>query len=120
MSKGGYYGRYLVVDLKNKTWQAEDLPEDIMTEYLGGRGIGTKLLYDLQEGKVDPLSPENNFIIFTGPLGGTHSPGSSRIMFVTKSPISNTVNATSMGGSFPNAFKGVDSHYPGRGHFSLC
>lgn len=107
MSKGGYYGRYLVVDLKNKTWQAEDLPEDIMTEYLGGRGIGTKLLYDLQEGKVDPLSPENNFIIFTGPLGGTNSPGSSRIMFVTKSPLSSTVNATSMGGSFPNAFKGT-------------
>lgn len=107
MSKGGYYGRYLVVDLKDKTWRVEDLPEDIMTDYLGGRGIGTKLLYDLQEGKVDPLSPENNFIIFTGPLGGTNSPGSSRIMFVTKSPLNNTINATSMGGSFPNAFKGT-------------
>ncbi len=107
MKKGGYYGRYLMVNLSDKSWQINELPDQIASDYLGARGIGTKLLFDLQEGKIDPLSPENNLIVFTGPLGGTNVPGSSRIMFVTKSPLSNAVNAASLGGSFPNAFKGT-------------
>jgi aldehyde:ferredoxin oxidoreductase len=107
MSQGGYHRRYLVVNLNDKSWKAENLPEEITSSYLGGRGIATKLLYDLQAGHVDPLSPQNNLIVFTGPLAGTNTPGSSRIMFTTKSPLSNAVNATSMGGTFPNAFKGT-------------
>jgi aldehyde:ferredoxin oxidoreductase len=105
MSQGGYHGRYLVVNLTEKSWKTENLSEEITTSYLGGRGIATKLLFDSQEAKVDPLSPHNNLIIFTGPVAGTNTPGSSRIMFTTKSPLSNAVNTTSMGGAFPNAFK---------------
>ena len=107
MKQGGYHGRYLTINLSEKSWQVEELPEQLTSDYLGARGIGSKLLFDLQEGKVDPLSPKNNLIIFTGPLCGTNAPGSSRIMFVTKSPQSNAINATSMGGFFPNAFKGT-------------
>ena len=105
MSQGGYHGQYLVVNLTDKTIRTERLSDEITSVYLGGRGIATKLLYDSQEAKVDPLSPDNNLIIFTGPVAGTNTPGSSRLMFTTKSPLSNAVNSTSMGGSFPNAFK---------------
>ncbi len=105
MIKGGYHGRYLVVNVTDKSWQAVELPESLARDYLGGRGIGTKLLYDLQQGKVDPLAPDNHLIIFTGPLNGTNAPGSSRIIFITKSPQSNAINPASMGGAFPNAFK---------------
>ncbi|MCX5887303.1 MAG: aldehyde ferredoxin oxidoreductase family protein [Proteobacteria bacterium] len=105
MKKGGYHGRYLTIDLTNKSWQVKDLPEELANGYLGGRGIGGKLLYDLQPGKVDPLSPDNHLIAFTGPLTGTHAPGSSRITFMCKSPLTNTINMSSMGGAFPNAFK---------------
>jgi len=107
MKQGGYYGRYLMVNLSDKSWEIKEMPDQLISEYLGGRGIGTKLLFDLQEGKVDPLSPKNHLIIFTGPINGTNTPGSSRINFITKSPLSNTVNTASMGGSFPNAFKGT-------------
>ena len=107
MKQGGYHGRYLTVNLSEKSWEVKELPDQLASDYLGARGIGSKLLFDLQEGKVDPLSPKNNLIVFTGPLCGTNAPGSSRIMFITKSPLSNTINATSMGGSFPNAFKGT-------------
>ncbi|MBW2222249.1 MAG: aldehyde:ferredoxin oxidoreductase, partial [Deltaproteobacteria bacterium] len=103
MKQGGYYGRYLMVNLSDKSWEIKEMPDQLISEYLGGRGIGTKLLFDLQEGKVDPLSPKNHLIIFTGPINGTNTPGSSRINFITKSPLSNTVNTASMGGSFPNA-----------------
>jgi len=105
MLKGGYFGRYLVVDLNTKKWRVEQLDEEMARQYLGGRGLGTKLLYDLQPAGVEPLSPENNLIVFTGPLNGTIAPGSSRIFFVTKSPQGGAVNATSMGGSYPRAFK---------------
>jgi aldehyde:ferredoxin oxidoreductase len=105
MFKGGYHGQYVVVDLTHKSFRIEALPEELTAGYLGGRGIGSKLLYDLQPGQIDPLSPENNLIIFTGPLNGTNAPGTSRITFITKSPSSNTINTTSMGGSFPNGFK---------------
>jgi aldehyde:ferredoxin oxidoreductase len=105
MLKGGYFGRYLVVNLSTKESRVENLDEEMVRQYLGGRGLGTKLLYDMQPAGVEPLSPENNLIIFTGPLNGTTAPGSSRIMFVTKSPLGGAVNATSMGGSYPRAFK---------------
>jgi aldehyde:ferredoxin oxidoreductase len=105
MSQGGYHGQYLVVNLTDRTFSTEKLSDEITSNYLGGRGIATKLLYDSQEAQVDPLSPHNNLIIFTGPVAGTNTPGSSRLMFTTKSPLSNAVNTTSMGGSFPNAFK---------------
>ena len=101
MIKGGYFGKYLIVDLTTKSFKEEVLSEEIMTKYLGGRGIATKLLFDLQEGKIDALSPESNLIIFTGPVGGTNVPGSSRIFFGSKSPLSNAINTTSMGGYFP-------------------
>ena len=67
MFKGGYHGRYVMVDLTSKSYSIKDLPENLAEQYLGGRGIGTKLLYDLQPGQVDPLSPENHLIIFHRP-----------------------------------------------------
>lgn len=105
MAQGGYHGRYLVINLTDRSWKAEALSEGLMSEYLGGRGIATKLLFDRQHGKTDPLSPESHLIIFTGPVTGTNTPGSSRIVFLCKSPLSHTINPASMGGSFPNAFK---------------
>lgn len=105
MKQGGYHGRYLMINLSEKSWQVKKLPDQVASDYLGGRGIGEKLLYDLQEGKVDPLSPHNHLIIFTGPVTGTSVPGCSRSMFMCKSPLSNTINMSSMGGVFPNAFK---------------
>jgi aldehyde:ferredoxin oxidoreductase len=105
MAQGGYHGRYLVINLTDRSWQVEELPEELMSKYLGGRGIGTKLLFDRQKGKTDPLSPESHLVIFTGPVTGTNTPGSSRVVFICKSPLSNAINPASMGGSFPNALK---------------
>lgn len=105
MKQGGYHGRYLMINLSEKSWQIKELPDQLASDYLGGRGIGVRLLYDFQEGKVDPLSPQNHLIIFTGPVTGTNVPGCSRVMFMCKSPLSNTINMSSMGGVFPNTFK---------------
>ncbi|MCP4714877.1 MAG: aldehyde ferredoxin oxidoreductase family protein [Deltaproteobacteria bacterium] len=105
MIKGGFYGKYLIVNLTDKSFKVEQLQEEIVLTYMGGRGIGARLLSDLQEAGVDALAPENNLILFSGPLNGTNAPGSSRLMFTTKSSLGNSINTTSMGGSYPNAVK---------------
>ena len=105
MFSGGWFGKYLIVNLSDRSFHIEPLQENLAHDYIGGRGIAAKLLYDMQPGRIDPLSPENNLIIFTGPLNGTNAPGSSRIILLSKSPQSNTINPSSMGGAFPNALK---------------
>jgi aldehyde:ferredoxin oxidoreductase len=105
MTIGGFHGQYLVLDLASGRSEIVPLADDIIKDYIGGRGIGTKLLYDAQPAGVDALGKENHLIITTSPFTGTRIPGSSRITFTTKSPLAGTINATSMGGRFPIAFK---------------
>jgi aldehyde:ferredoxin oxidoreductase len=69
-----------------------------LREYLGGRGIGVKILYDLIEPKRDPLGPENPLIFMTGPLTGTLAPSSGRIDIVTISPESDLLAGANAGG----------------------
>jgi len=88
MTQGGYHGRYLSINLTDGSWKTESLPEELTSKYIGGRGIGTRLLFDRQKGKTDPLSPESHLVIFTGPITGTNTPGSSRVVFICKSPLS--------------------------------
>ena len=46
MSQGSYAGKLLRVDLTNGSAKAEEIPEDIIKDYIGGRGFGIKYLYD--------------------------------------------------------------------------
>jgi aldehyde:ferredoxin oxidoreductase len=83
----GTHGKLLEVDLtQGKT---KDLPvsEQTFRRYLGGRGLGARLLFDLLPAKTDPLSPENALIFLTGPLTGSMVTGSSKFVVVTKSPL---------------------------------
>ena len=83
----GICGRLLEVDLTSG--KTKDLPvsEDLFRKYLGGRGLGARLLFDLLPPKTDPLSPENVILFMTGPLTGTNVTGSSKFVVVTKSPL---------------------------------
>lgn len=76
----------LVVDLGDRTIHREELPEQLLSDFLGGRGLGIALLYQKVGEKVDPLSPSNPLIFTTGPLQGTDFPFSSKINLTTKSP----------------------------------
>src|SRR3974377_531902 len=82
----GIHGKLLDVDLTQGKTTDFPVPEDIFRQYLGGRGLGARLLYDLLPPKTDPLSPENLLIFLTGPLTGSMVTGSSKFVVVTKSP----------------------------------
>lgn len=95
-----YNYKRLRVNLTDRTWQAEDIDPEEAKKYIGGRGLGTKWLYDAGVAKVDPLSAENQLILINGPLTGTRSPTAGRFMVVTKQPINNMIGSSNSGGTW--------------------
>ncbi len=96
----GYAGRYLRVDLTAGTIRTLPLPVDWAETFLGGNGIGTKILWDEVPPAVDPLGPENKLIVATGPLCGGLMPNASRLEFIAKSPLTGVYGDANAGGHF--------------------
>ena len=102
---GGYVGKLLFVDLSNGTIQEEALDESLCRNFLGGYGIGAKVLYDRMKPGVDPLGPENILGFMTGPLTGTPALIGSRYVVVAKSPLTGGWGDANSGGVFGPALK---------------
>lgn len=94
----GYIGKILRVDLGTKSVKVEELDLGTARRFIGGRGLGTKMLMDEVAPDVDALSPENKLIFMTGPLTGTPTPTGGRYMVITKSPLTGTVACSNSGG----------------------
>jgi aldehyde:ferredoxin oxidoreductase len=73
---------------------------DLAKQYIGGRGMATRMLYNEIDPKIDALSPKNKLIYATGPLTNTTAPTGGRYMVVTKSPLTGTVASSNSGGVF--------------------
>lgn len=83
----GICGKLLEIDLTSGKTKNIPISDEMVETYLGGRGLGARLLFDRVPAKTDPLSPENVLIFLTGPLTATMVPGSSKFVVVTKSPL---------------------------------
>ncbi|MGB9920217.1 MAG: aldehyde ferredoxin oxidoreductase family protein [Moorellales bacterium] len=103
--KGGYTGKILRVDLTRKEWKVEELDPKLAKNFIGGAGLGIKLLYDLLPARTDPFSPANPLIFVPGPLTGTAAPCASRMAVVTRSPLTGAVGMALTGGQFPAELK---------------
>ena len=68
-------------------------------DFLGGRGINIKLLYDGVPPGLDPLAPASFIIFGVGPLCGTQVPA-SRVEVTAKSPETGFLGSSNFGGSF--------------------
>jgi aldehyde:ferredoxin oxidoreductase len=83
----GTSNRILEVDLtRSKVDICEVKPRERRL-YLGGKGLGLKLLYDRMRAGADPLGEENIIAFMPGVLMGTGAPCSGRFAAVTKSPL---------------------------------
>ena len=98
-----YAGKILFIDLSIRTTRTEPT-EKYADDFLGGRGIATKIAYDLIPPDANALDPENALIMMTGPLTGV-APSSSRIDVVSLSPLTNLLGGSSAGGDFGAALK---------------
>jgi len=96
----GWNGKIAKVYLTEKKIEPIPLGEEFLADYLGGRGLGVKLVYDLVKPSVDPLSSENILVFAAGPLTGTTCPTSGRYATVSKSPLTGTIFDSNSGGSF--------------------
>lgn len=96
--KGGWTGKLLRVDLTTGHSRVESIPEAWLHEYLGGRGLGVRYLYEEMDPAVDAFSPDNELIFATGPLTGTPAPCGARYMVVTKGPLTGAITTSNSGG----------------------
>ena len=125
----GYQGRWAWVDLTGRTVRIEAADAQICGDYIGGRGVQARLLYEhlIAHGPLrDPLAPANRIVIGTGPLNDTEMPTAGRgscsfISPLTRSPLPapwisghvpvyGLLTHSSAGGVFPNMLKraGID------------
>ena len=95
----GYNGKILFVDLTEGTVKEESLPEKVYRDFIGGQGLGARILYERIKPKADPMGPDNMLGFAIGPLTGTGIHG-ARFQTVTKSPITGGWGDANSGGSF--------------------
>ncbi len=97
----GYAGRIIRFNLSNGSLSVENVKESWARLFIGGRGLGLRLIMDmgLKLSDVNPYGPENPLIIATGPLGGTRIPLATRAVALFKSPLNNRWNYSTVGGT---------------------
>ncbi len=97
----GYAGRMLWINLSRNEVRAEGISENVARLFIGGRGLGLKIIFDLNLNlnDVDPYGPENPLIIATGPLGGTRMPLATRAAAIFKSPLTSRWSYSTVGGT---------------------
>ncbi|HBV88425.1 aldehyde ferredoxin oxidoreductase family protein [Desulfosporosinus sp. BICA1-9] len=93
-----YYGKLLRVNLAEKSYTVDEIPEELFTNYLGGRGLGSYLLLEHVQADIDPLSEENKVIFTNGFTTGTSMFGSSRYAVFSKSPQTGLFGEATSGG----------------------
>ncbi len=81
----GYMGRLLFVDLTNRTFHEEELSEETARRFVGGYGIGARVIMERMRPGVDP-GPDNIFGIGTGPLTLSGVYSTCRFATMGKSP----------------------------------
>jgi aldehyde:ferredoxin oxidoreductase len=105
MTLGGYMGKILHVDLTTGESLTVPTGEDLIRDYVGGRGFVAKLLWDLVPPGTEPFSEDNIVVIAPGPLTGVYMPGSGKVHMGTKSPATGCYGDSNMGGHFSPEIK---------------
>lgn len=96
----GWNGTILWIDLTKGKVTKQPLSKDTAYNFIGGRGLNIKALWDEIKLRIDPLSPENVLCLAAGPLTGTLINGTSRLHVSCLSPYSGILGDGSAGGHF--------------------
>ncbi len=83
----GWSGKLLRIDLTRGKTVIQDIDPLVLKDFVGGRGLAIKILWDELPLGVDPLSPHNKLIIAAGPLSGIPTPSSGKLVIASKSPL---------------------------------
>jgi aldehyde:ferredoxin oxidoreductase len=94
----GYMGSILRVNLTKREFKTEPLQPKIARDYIGGTGLGNRIIYEEVPPSTDPLSPENKIVFATGPVTATNYPSGARYQICFKSPLTGMLCDASSGG----------------------
>ncbi|MDT3698583.1 MAG: aldehyde ferredoxin oxidoreductase N-terminal domain-containing protein [Thermincola sp.] len=94
----GWARSNLEIDLSRGNIRVEECDDNINRNYLGGKGTSVKLIWDRVPPEVTPFSPENLLVFGVGLLSGTLAPGANRAVLATRSPVTNLLTYSFMGG----------------------
>ena len=97
---GGYLGKILWFDLTKGECKGEPLDEAMARKYIGGYGIGVRVLFSRMKAGADPLGPDNILGFTTGPFTGTQAVSGTRFTVVGKSPLTGGWGDANSGGVF--------------------
>ena len=100
-----YWGKCLIIDLTAQKSEVRELPQSLLRNYLGGVGLGTRLLLEWAKPGTDALSPDNPLIFASSGLAGTMAPASGNHAVVTKSPLSGFVSDSVSSGHWSLSLK---------------
>lgn len=105
----GWTGKILHINLTTGVSRRETIPQQLLEEYLGGRGLGVRLMRGCHH--LDPFAPDMPLIFSCGPLCGTAAPTANRLSVVSRSPLTGTIYDCSVGGRFARRLKaaGLDA-----------
>lgn len=98
--KGGYIFKSARINLTYLTVREQEIPNEVLFQFVGGTGIGIKYLYKEVPPEIDPFDSRNLLIFSTGPLTGTGVPGSGTYAVITKSPLTGFAASAQANGFF--------------------
>ncbi|MGD8519780.1 MAG: aldehyde ferredoxin oxidoreductase family protein [Desulfobacterales bacterium] len=101
----GYMGKIGFVDLTTGEIRHQRINETLIRDYIGGYGLGVRIMFEHQTKGADPLGPDNILGFTAGTLTGTKTPASGRYMTVCKSPLTGGWGDANSGGYFGNELK---------------
>jgi aldehyde:ferredoxin oxidoreductase len=94
----GFHNQLLRVNLTERSWQCEEISDQVLTTYLGGKGLAAHLLVENSPAGVDPLAPESPLIVATGPATGSGLAPAGRHALFAKSPLTGVFGEAYSGG----------------------
>ncbi len=92
--------KYLIIDLSSGEVADYPISEEMYIKYVGGKSLGSRLLFELLPPRVDPLSPDNIIIINTSPMNGTGAASTSRFNISFKNVLTGGIASSNSGGKF--------------------
>ena len=98
MKAKGYWGKILHIDLERGAITHKTLDDERARKYIGGSGLGARILYDETTADTDPLGPDNPLIFAVGPLTGTRIFNSNRFEVVARAPLTGIYGEANCGG----------------------
>ncbi|MCK5348690.1 MAG: aldehyde:ferredoxin oxidoreductase, partial [Desulfobacula sp.] len=94
----GFFNRLVIIDVTDQTIDVQEIDDQTLKMYMGGKGMGTHLLLKHNPPGVDPFSPDNHFIIGSGPVTDSMIYGSCRYGIFSKSPLTGFYGESYSGG----------------------